>query len=59
MAEKPRKKDKSTTKEEKKQAETVHLTPEELRAISGGVTVTGLKQPPLTWDPSIKKAGTP
>jgi hypothetical protein len=37
MADKPRNPEPSKTETEKKQAETVHLTPEELRKISGGV----------------------
>ena len=36
MADKPRKPDQPKTEAEKKQAETVHLTPEELRKIAGG-----------------------
>jgi hypothetical protein len=39
MADKARPKDKSKKEPEKKQAETVHLTPEELRAISGGTQI--------------------
>jgi hypothetical protein len=37
MADKPRKTEQPKTDAEKKQAETVHLTPEELRKISGGM----------------------
>jgi hypothetical protein len=45
MADKPRKTEQPRTEAEKKQAETVHLTPEELRKISGGVGVpVGLPQ---------------
>ena len=36
MADKPRKTEPPKSETEKKQAETVHLTPEELRKISGG-----------------------
>jgi hypothetical protein len=39
MADKPRKTEQPRTEAEKKQSETVHLTPEELRKISGGVGV--------------------
>ena len=43
MADKPRDTEKPKTETEKKQVETVHLTAEELRKISGGAT-----QPPPT-----------
>ena len=49
MAERARPKDKSKKETEKKQAETVHLSPEELRAISGGYQPPGFK-PPLPQD---------
>jgi hypothetical protein len=37
MADKPRTTEQPKSETEKKQSETVHLTPEELRRISGGV----------------------
>jgi hypothetical protein len=55
MADQPRDKGKTgKTKDEspKKQAETVNLTAEELRAISGGVSVVGGPAPPK-FDPAV------
>jgi hypothetical protein len=55
MADKPREKDKSKAEPEKKQAETVNLTAEELRAISGG---TSLNPAPPMPQGVVKKPGT-
>ena len=52
MANKPRKTEKPKTETEKKQAETVHLTPEELRKISGGVNQPSF--PPINQVSGIK-----
>jgi hypothetical protein len=54
MADKPRDTEKPKTETEKKQVETVHLTAEELRKISGGATVTA--PPPIAPGPSNKPA---
>ena len=48
MADKPRDTEKPKTETEKKQVETVHLTAEELRKISGG----GATNPPIQPIPS-------
>jgi hypothetical protein len=39
MADKPRTTEPPKSETEKKQSETVHLTPEELRKISGGTSI--------------------
>ncbi len=52
MAEKPTKPSKSEDKPKKKVAETVQLTPEDLRKISGGAKVL----PPPVQPQDIKKS---
>jgi hypothetical protein len=46
----PKDKPKAKAKPEQKPTETVHLTPEELRAISGGMSVN--PPPPQPWKPA-------
>jgi hypothetical protein len=55
MAEQPKDSKAATTEAKKKQAGTVLLTPEELRAISGGAGVN--PPPPVNPNPNNKPTG--